>query len=69
MMRVSEAVELLAETDEDYGRQKGYCSYLEYKLKTIEAEMYLSAKGTQDERKSHARSSDAYIGAALRSDG
>lgn len=59
-MRVSEALEYLASTDEEYGRLRGVVKGLEYRLKVSEAIGYLGASGTQDERKSRARASDEY---------
>lgn len=50
----------LAETDEDYGRLWGLVQAMEYLVKDAEAEGYHNASGTQEERKTAARMSQAY---------
>jgi hypothetical protein len=60
-MKISTALQLLVDTDEICGRLKGSCDALEYQIKVMEATGYLEASGTQDERKSRARTTEAYI--------
>ena len=59
-MRVTEALEYLAETDEKYGRLKGSTAALEYIIKVAEAEGFIEADGPQGERQAKARSSEKY---------
>ena len=59
-MRVSEALQYLAETDEDYGRLKGYVAGLEYQIKSAEATGFLEAQGTVGERQAAARICEGY---------
>ena len=58
--RVEQALAKLAKTDEQYGELRGTCDGLEYRIKIAEAQGYLNATGTQDERKACARTSEAY---------
>lgn len=59
-MKVSEALELLADTDESYGQLRGRCSALEYQIKVAEALGYLGSTGTQGEKQACARTTQGY---------
>lgn len=60
-MKVSEALNTLITTDIKYGASRGRLKSLEYLLKVAEAQEYLAATGTVDERKSKARTSPDYL--------
>lgn len=60
-MKISEALEYLAGTDETYGWQRGHVAGLEYRIKSIEATGYLNSDGTQEQRKAMARTDQAYL--------
>ena len=60
-MRVSEALDYLAKTDEQLGQLKGTAKYLaEFKVKKIKGEQFLRNTGTKDERESKAFNSPEY---------
>lgn len=59
-MRVSEALDYLVNSDEDFGRLRGTCAAMEYQIKTAEALGYLDASGTVGEKQATARTSDMY---------
>lgn len=47
-------------TDAEYGALKGLVDGLTYRLKVIEAQGYLDAEGTQEQRKAAARTTAQY---------
>lgn len=60
-----EDLQKLAMTDKQYAKARARVSALEYQIKIAESLGYLRADGTQEERKSEARASQAY-GARVR---
>ena len=58
--RAEKALRYLAETDQEIAEARADVSRAEYILKRREATSYLSASGTQEERRSIARASDDY---------
>lgn len=58
--RVEEALTYLARTDDDFGTLKGLVDGIEYRIKVAEAAAYLKSEGTQDHRKSQARTDETY---------
>lgn len=59
-MKVSECLQYLAETDDEYGQLKGCVAGLEYLIKVAESEGFLAAQGTVGECQAKARSSEKY---------
>ena len=61
MMKVTEALGYLAETDERLGQLKGAAKYYaDFKVKKIKGELFLQAKGSKDERESQAFTNPVY---------
>lgn len=57
---VDRALKYLAETDEGHAKAKALVKALEHGFKTIKAEEYLNAQGTNGEREQKAYASTAY---------
>ena len=59
--RIEESLTLLAETDSEFGTLRGRCDGLDYRSKIEEAKGYLDAEGTQEQRKSLARTASGFV--------
>lgn len=58
---VSESLQYLANTDDDFGKLKGVMKGLEYRLKVCKAQEFLKQEaGSAAEREQRAYASDAY---------
>ena len=59
---VTDSIQYLAETDEQFGKLKGRMKGLEYRLKVCKAQEFLKATGTSaSANEQRAYASDAYI--------
>ena len=61
MRSVTESLEYLLETDDEYGRLRGEYDALDYLIKVAEATGYREASGTQEHRKAYGRTADRYV--------
>lgn len=59
-MSIGDALRLMAETDDEYGKARGRVKALEVAMKRCEAIEMLKHQGGVDMRKAHARASDVY---------
>ena len=57
---VERALKYLRDTDEPYAQARAHRSAMEHRLKTIKAQAFLEAEGTQGEREQKAYDSPAY---------